>query len=142
MKITEITQYTLETKNNIDLFLNSLVEEKVSMTTQLLNELIADDNSHLFFALDDHEVCMGMLTMGIYISPLGKKAWIEDVVVGETYRGQGVGKQLMKFAIHFAKQQQVGLLMLTSKSSRVTATKLYLNLGFEIKETNVYKMTF
>lgn len=142
MKITEITQYTLETKNNIDLFLNSLVEEKVSMTPQLLNELIADDNSHLFFALDDDEVCMGMLTIGIYISPLGKKAWIEDVVVGETYRGQGVGKQLMKFAIHFAMQQQVELLMLTSKSSRVTATKLYLNLGFEKKETNVYKMTF
>lgn len=141
MKIREITSFNSEIKTTIDDFLKILESKNVSISASMLKELISADNSHLFFVFDEDENCLGMLTVGIYISPTGKKAWIEDVVVSEMYQGQGVGKNLVAFAIQFAKQKQVNLLTLTSNPSRVAANKLYLKLGFERKETNVYKMT-
>ena len=141
MQRREITSYNSEAKDTINGFLK-LLDEHGSISEQMLIELIFSDSSHLFFVVDENENCMGMLTVGIYISPTGKKAWIEDVVVSEIYRGQGMGKKLMEFAIQFAKQEEVSLLTLTSRPFRVAANKLYLKLGFEKKETNVYKMTF
>lgn len=142
MKIKEITDYNIETKILVNNFSNLLVENQISISEQTLKELIASSSSHLFFALDENDNCMGMLTIGIYISPLGKKGWIEDVVVKDVYRGKGVGKKLTTFAIQFAKSKQVDLLMLTSTPARIAANNLYMKLGFEKKETNVYKMTF
>jgi len=140
MKIKEITSYDEETKTIIDDLLKVLVKKSLSISTPMLKELISLDNSHLFFVFDEDENCMGMLTLGIYISPTGKKASIEDVVVGEKYQGRGFGKQLISFAIEFAIQKGVSLLSLTSNPSKVAANKLYLKQGFERKETNVYKM--
>lgn len=140
MKIKEITEFSNELTSIIDDLLELLTSSKISMDEQLLKEIIASENSHLFFALNENEKCMGMLTVGIYASPTGKKAWIEDVVVDENYRGQGIGKELTNFAIDFAKQKDVSLLSLTSRPSRVSANKLYAKLGFERKETNAYVM--
>jgi len=141
MKIREITSFNSEIKTTIDDFLKILGSKNVSISASMLKKLISADNSHLFFVFDEDENCMGMLTVGIYVSPTGTKAWIEDVVVREMYQRQGVGKNLVAFAIQFAKQKQVNLLTLTSNPSRVAANKLYVKLGFERKETNVYKMT-
>jgi ribosomal protein S18 acetylase RimI-like enzyme len=142
MKIEEITNYDIEIKIAIDNFLKLLVDKPMFISELLLKELVTSDNSHLFFAIDENDHYMGMLTMGIYLSPTGKKGWIEDLVVSDKYRGQGVGENLTQFAIQFSQQKQVGLLMLTSNPARVAANNLYNKLGFEKKESNVYKMTF
>ena len=55
-----------------------------------------------------------MLTVGIYHSPTGGKAWIEDVVIDEAYRGKGLSKMLVRHAIDFVKSQGISALMLTS----------------------------
>ena len=142
MKIKEVKNFDSGIKCVIDNFLKLLLDDHTSISEPLLKEIISSDSSHLFFVFDENENCMGMLTVGIYISPTGKKAWIEDVVVGETYQGQGIGRKLMEFAIQFVKQNEVSLLTLTSRPAKVAANKLYIKLGFEKKETNVYKMTF
>ena len=89
--------------------------------------------------LADQELA-GMLTVGIYHSPTGGKAWIEDVVMDEKYRGQGFSKQLVTHAVRFVKEQGIPLIMLTSNPTRIAANKLYQKLGFEQKQTNVYRM--
>ena len=142
MKIKEITEYHPEIKNTVDSLLSLLLGTPAPISELQLKAIITSNNSHLFFALDDHDACMGMLTIGIYHAPTGKKAWIEDVVVSENYQRQGVGRKLIEFAIQFAKQQHVDLLMLTSRPEKVAANNLYKNIGFEKKETNVYKMVF
>mgnify|MGYP000013549106 FL=1 len=81
-----------------------------------------------------------MLTVGIYHSPTGGKAWIEDVVVDEKYRGQGLSKQQVTHAVRSVKEQGIPLIMLTSNPTRIAANKLYQKLGFEQKQTNVYRM--
>ncbi|KIO75972.1 hypothetical protein TH53_17535 [Pedobacter lusitanus] len=140
MKIEEITNYTSEIKNTVAYFLKLLQGNSTGISDHQLQEIISSENSHLFFAINDHDVYMGMLTVGIYQSPTGKKAWIEDVVVDEAFRGQGVGQTLTTFAVRFARQHQVDLLALTSSPVRVAANNLYKKLGFQPKETNVYKM--
>jgi ribosomal protein S18 acetylase RimI-like enzyme len=99
--------------------------------------LIASSNNQLFLLQDDGQV-IGMLTVGIYLSPTGSKAWIEDVVVDSDYRGQGLGRQLVSHAIEHARHEGYDSLMLTSAPKRIAANALYRALGFEHKETNVY----
>ena len=140
MRIEEITSYHPELLAAINNFLNLLVENEYQITKQQVEVIISDTNSHLFFAVDDKGVQLGMLTVGFYHAPTGEKAWIEDVVVDEKYRGLGVGESLTNFAIRFSKDHQADVVMLTSKPSRISANNLYKKVGFKQRETNVYRI--
>ena len=139
--IIEIKTYSPEYHEAMQRFLNQLTTSPMVLTESMFQQLLASENSHLFFIMKDEQIA-GMLTVGIYYSPTGGKAWIEDVVVDETFRGQGLSKQLVAHAIEFVKSQQILLLMLTSNPKRIAANKLYQAMGFERKETNVYRMKF
>ena len=137
--IIEIKTYSPEYHEAMQRFLNQLTTSPMVLTESMFHQLLASENSHLFFIMKDEQIA-GMLTVGIYYSPTGGKAWIEDVVVDETFRGQGFSKQLVAHAIEFVKSKQIPLLMLTSNPKRIAANKLYQAMGFERKETNVYRM--
>ena len=139
--IIEIKTYSQEYHEAMQRFLNQLTTSPMVLTEDMFHQLLASQNSHLFFIMKDEQIA-GMLTVGIYYSPTGGKAWIEDVVVDETFRGQGLSKLLVAHAIEFVKSQQIPLLMLTSNPKRIAANKLYQAMGFERKETNVYRMKF
>jgi ribosomal protein S18 acetylase RimI-like enzyme len=140
MIIKEINTLTPAIQKVIQHFIDLLVSTPYSPSQETLMALVASENSHLFLAYDHTENIIGMLTVGIYYSPTGKKAWIEDVVVDGIYRGQGIGEKLVQHAIEFVKTKDVNVLMLTSHPSRIAANKLYPRVGFNIRETNVYKM--
>lgn len=137
--IIEINTYSEVYHEAMQRFLNQLTTQPMTLTKDMFCQLLASENSHLFFLMHDGQVT-GMLTVGIYYSPTGGKAWIEDVVVDERFRGQGLSKRLVAHAIDYVKEQQIPLLMLTSNPKRVAANKLYQAMGFERKETNVYRM--
>ena len=139
--IIEIKTYSPEYHEAMQRLLNQLTTSPMVLTESMFHQLLASENSHLFFIIKDEQIA-GMLTVGIYYSPTGGKAWIEDVVVDETFRGQGLSKLLVAHAIEFVKSQQIPLLMLTSNPKRIAANKLYQAMGFERKETNVYRMKF
>jgi ribosomal protein S18 acetylase RimI-like enzyme len=141
MKIIEINEFTNESLEAVQRFLCLLTPEPKRFTELDFKALLASANSHLFFLMDD-TIIAGMATVGIYSSPTGIKAWIEDVVVDEAYRGRGLGRMLTQHAIDFVKSQQVDSLMLTSNPFRIAANNLYQSIGFEQKETNVYRMKF
>ena len=140
-KIVEIKNYSLEYQEAMQRFLDQLTSSPMTLTEEMFHQLLVSSNSHLFFLLKDEQIA-GMLTVGIYHSPTGGKAWIEDVVVDASFRGQGLSKLLVAHAIEFTKSKQIPLLMLTSNPKRVAANKLYQTMGFERKETNVYRMKF
>lgn len=137
--IIEANTYSTEYHEAMQRFLNQLTTKPMTLTENACRELFASPNSHLFFILKDNRIA-GMLTVGIYYSPTGGKAWIEDVVIDESFRGQGLSKMLVAHAIDFVKSKQIPLLMLTSNPKRIAANKLYQAMGFERKETNVYRM--
>ena len=104
---------------------------------------IVEDSASQLFVMRDNERIMGMLTLGHYTSPTGRKVWVEDVVVSADYRGKGLGRRLINHAIEYCRENlSPCTLMLTSNPARVAANKLYRTSGFEPKQTNVYKMTF
>ena len=80
-----------------------------------------------------------MLSLVVFGIPTGTKAWVEDVVVDDGARGKGVGKSLMRHAMEQAKKLGAKTVDLTSRPSREAANKLYQSLGFETRETNVYR---
>jgi ribosomal protein S18 acetylase RimI-like enzyme len=67
-------------------------------------------------------------------------ASIEDVVVDERYRGQGIGARITRLLIEKAKERGVSYVDLTSSPRRVAANALYQRLGFVARATNPYRL--
>ncbi|MEU4745777.1 GNAT family N-acetyltransferase [Actinosynnema sp. NPDC023658] len=58
------------------------------------------------------------------------RAQIEAVRVASGARGQGLGEELVRWAIDEAKARGCAVVQLTSDKSRVAAHRFYLRLGF------------
>ena len=123
----------------INRLLKQLSSSPAQFTVGTLQAIVASEASHLFI-LECGGKPVGMLTIGEYLAPTGRKMWIEDVVVDEAYRGRSFGAMLVKHAMEFAASSGGGALMLTSRPARVAANALYRSCGFSPKETNMYKM--
>lgn len=75
----------------------------------------------------------------VFHIPTGIRAWIEDVVVDVDTLGRGVGEALNKFALAEVKRQGATTVDLTSRPSREASNRLYQRLGFNARETSVYR---
>ena len=82
---------------------------------------------------------VGMLALIIFRIPTGVRAWIEDVVVDSGLRGRGAGEALTRAAIDIAGARGAKTVDLTSRPSREAANRLYQKVGFELRQTNVYR---
>jgi ribosomal protein S18 acetylase RimI-like enzyme len=102
-----------------------------------LAELVAAPGTSLIVARDGADV-LGMLTLIVYRVPTGIRAWIHDVVVDEAARGRGAGEALAREALRLAEEAGAISVELTTRVEREAANRLYLRLGFEQRETNVY----
>jgi len=103
--------------------------------------IVEHDATTLLVAEDDDGAVLGTLTLAVFPIPSGVRAWIEDVVVDEAARGRGVGEALSRRAVQIALAAGARTVELTSRPSREAANRLYLRLGFEVRETNVYRYT-
>lgn len=114
-------------------------ETKSAGTLAHLEKMIGDEDTSIVVADDDGAIVgVAFLYMA---QKLGKRiAFVEDVVVDETYRGQGVGKSIMTEVISLARAKHATYLTLTSRAVRQAANAFYQKLGFELKETNVYRL--
>jgi len=107
-----------------------------------LAAIVASPATVLFAARDiDSGDIVGALTLAIFRIPTGLRAWIEDVVVDDSVRGKGVGAALTKTAIERARKEGAKTVDLTSRPTREAANRLYKRVGFEKRETNVYRIT-
>ena len=138
IKIIEVTEIETGYLDKINELLEQLTPN-IRVDINELQEIIASDNNHLFILLYNKEIA-GMLSLGNYRTLTGNKYWIEDVVVDNAFRGKTLGKKLVQHAIDYASKKKNAILMLTSNPSRIAANKLYQSIGFEQKQTNVYKM--
>ena len=84
----------------------------------------------------------GTLTLVMFPIPTGFRAWIEDVIVDEAARGQGIGEILTTEALNLAKDAGARTVDLTSRPSREAAGRLYERVGFEPRSTRHYRYTF
>lgn len=112
-------------------------------TKAQLQAIVDHDACHLLLARDDDglSTILGSLTLVVFPIPTATRAWIEDVVVDDAARGKGVGALLNTFALDLSKSLGAATVDLTSRPSRGAANRLYQRLGFEARETNVYRFT-
>jgi GNAT superfamily N-acetyltransferase len=137
--IREVTTFDSSLVEPIRSLLRQLTSREIAFSEESLRQIISDKASRLFLLYSDNTVA-GMLTLGIYSAPTGRKAWVEDVVVDSQYRGRGLGRQLVQYAISCVRTHSPVTLMLTSNPQRTEANALYRREGFEQRCTNVYKM--
>ena len=76
-----------------------------------------------------------------YSSLRAIKNWLlNDLYVDKDYRKQGIGEQLIKTAMNFAKENQATFVELSTAVDNYTAQSLYEHIGFERQkpETDFY----
>ncbi len=109
-----------------------------SLTLADVETIVASEAAALFVASHEGRV-VGTLTLIVYAVPMGLRGIIEDVVVDEGARRMGVAEQLTRAAIDEARRRGAKTIDLTSRSSREAANELYRKLGFDPRETNLYR---
>ena len=138
IKIFEITEADDSTLDAVNRLLPQLSKSSKLINWSTLQKLTNSECTRLYVAKEDDTI-FGMLSLVVFSTPTGTKAWIEDVGVDERARGKGVGKELMNHALNVAKELGAKSADLTSRPSREAANKLYQAIGFEGRETNVYR---
>ena len=108
-----------------------------------LRQMIESDCTTLLLARDRTQSnrIVGCLALATFRIPTGLRAWIEDVIVDRETRGKGIGEALSREAIRIAQARGARTIELTSRPSRETANRLYRRLGFEARDTNVYRFS-
>jgi GNAT superfamily N-acetyltransferase len=104
-----------------------------------LEEIVASETTQVFIARSAEGQIFATATLATYRTPTGLHAWIEDVVVDESQRGQGIGARISQEAIEHARCLGAVTLSLTSRPERVAANRLYQRLGFIRWHTNLYR---
>jgi ribosomal protein S18 acetylase RimI-like enzyme len=106
-----------------------------------LQEIVSSPATRLLVAREDDGSVVGSLTLVLFRIPTGVRAWIEDVVVDESARGQGAGEALTREAMRMATEAGARTVDLTSRPTREAANRLYERIGFEERETRVYRIS-
>lgn len=66
-------------------------------------------------------------------------AFLNYVCVDKDYRNKGIASNMLLRVFDICKSMNISYIELTSNSSRVNAQSLYINSGFEIRDTNVFR---
>lgn len=103
-----------------------------------LEEIVRSPGTRLLVARLDGEI-QGILTLVLFRTPTGVRAWIEDVVVDAHCRGKGLGEALTQAALAEAARHGARTVDLTSRPARLAANRLYQRVGFKLRETNLYR---
>lgn len=109
-----------------------------------LAALVESESTTLLVARhpDGRGPIVGAASLTVYRVPTGVRAIIEDVIVDESLRGQGIGEGLVRRALEVARQKGASGVSLTSNPRREAANRLYLRMGFVRRETNAYYYKF
>ena len=140
VEITEATEATAELMEAFERLTPQLSSSNPPPSAEALESIATSDATRLLIARAEG-VIVGSLTLVLVRIPTGLRASIEDVVVDEQVRGQGVGRALNEAALDLARDAGAATVDLTSRPSREAANRLYLRLGFVIRDTNVYRYT-
>ncbi len=126
-----------------------LLKEKLGLLFEQLNDQIktldldqvmeGPDPTLVIYAKEKDEI-IGMASMAFYKVISGYKGWIEDVVVHSDHRGKGVGKKMLEALVKEGKQRSLDEMLLFTAHHRIPAIQLYTSLGFQKKESGLYRL--
>ena len=140
VEIAEVASVTPELVTAFERLIPQLSRSNPPPTGADLGRIVSSDASILLVARGPgSDEILGSLTLVVFAIPTAVRAWIEDVVVDESARGRGVGEALNRAALERARAAGAKTVDLTSRPTREAANRLYRRLGFEPRDTNVYR---
>jgi ribosomal protein S18 acetylase RimI-like enzyme len=142
--IAPVDTVTDELQAGFERLVSQLTINHPSPTREELSEMINSETSSTLIARirDTDRTIVGTLTLITYRVPTGIRARIEDVIVDEPFRKQGIGKALVLSALKMAQNAGAEGVALTSNPQRTEANNLYQRMGFKRWETNLYFYKF
>lgn len=139
MEIYEATQVDDELFEAFQRLVPQLSSSNPAPARAELEEIVNSPAVILFMARDEARQIVGSLSLVVFRIPTGVRAWIEDVVVDGSARGKGIGEALTRAALERAGSLGVKTVDLTSRPSREAANRLYQRVGFQARQTNLYR---
>ncbi|GAB0101681.1 hypothetical protein JMUB6875_06450 [Nocardia sp. JMUB6875] len=135
--LTEIDDEIVEAFGRL---LPQLSQTAEQLDREALARVVSGGATTVLIARSDGKI-VGTLSLVMFPIPSGLRARVEDVVVDDSARGQGIGAALLEEAKTRAAAAGARTLDLTSRASRVAANRLYERLGFRARESQVYRFT-
>ena len=118
-----------------------LLFEQLNASISQLDALeVVNTNETIFYVCQHQNEIVGMALMATYKVISGHKGMIEDVVVNEGYRGKGIGKKLIQELLEEAGRLNLSEILLFSGHHRKVAVNLYKSLGFQLKDSGLYRL--
>jgi len=141
MHIELMNQISDEIVGAFDRLIPQLTRYSPPPTRAALTEMASSGSVFVFLARlpDQQGEIIGSATLATFRSPTGLHGWIEDVVVDQVARRQGIGRALTEACLEKARALGLREVNLTSRASRSAANQLYQALGFVRRETNLYR---
>ncbi len=141
--IFEMTEATEEIHQAFVRLMPQLTQHSPPPEIEDLARLAVSPTTYVFLARypEPNGPIVGSATLGLFQSPTGVHGWIEDVVVDREARRQGLGKALTLACLDQARKLGLKEVNLTSRPSREAANQLYQEIGFQRRETNVYRFS-
>jgi len=141
--IDRLAEYTLEDAANIGRLMPGLSDKLTDdpIDERLLREIVDSDHHDMLVARDDSGRIVGVATLSLVLGPTGRKAHLEDFVVGPDMRGKGVSDALWQAMADWCLERGAAL-NFTSNSARTRAHQFYLEHGATVRETTVFKKDF
>jgi ribosomal protein S18 acetylase RimI-like enzyme len=137
--IEAVKEATPETLKALAYLLPQLNPTLRAPTMERLQAIVADPSVTLLLARDQRDIG-GTATVIVYTTPFWVKARIDEVVVDEISRGKGAGTALVNACLQIAREKGAQVAELQSRVSRETANRLYKRMGFEQRESNLYRL--
>ena len=139
LRVEVATSATAEMLAALHVLVPLLSSSAAPLSESELEDIVSSKATTLLLAYDNDAI-VGTLSLAIFRTPSGLRAWIEDVIVDQAARGSGVGRALVSAAITYAENEHVRTIDLTSRPSRASAHRLYERMGFVVRETNNYRL--
>ncbi len=83
---------------------------------------------------------VGMVTLCVYRTLTGPKAYLDHLVVAPAHRRRGIGRALVRHAAEQARAAGAPRIDLTAGEQKQAGRALYESLGFRRRDTSVYRL--
>jgi GNAT superfamily N-acetyltransferase len=142
MRIEAVEEATPELQHSLARLLPQLNPNLPPPDLERLQRLVADPDVVLLLARDETtDQIVGTTTLIVYTTPFWIKARLDEVVVDKRARGQGAGEALVRAALDIARGRgaQIAELQSARIEEREAAHRLYERLGFELRDSDVFR---
>ncbi len=141
--IQQLKSISKETLKDLRVLMSERREDKLIIPICTLSTLkgILKNKDIAIIVAKDGERLVGVASLHVLSKITKRVSDLEDLVVLNEYRRQGIGEGIVRKMIEIARAKKITSIRLTSRPEHLAAHKLYDKLGFKIKETDQYRLS-